>query len=113
MPRGRVIGDAPIILGSICGRRRRRLDDVDNSGWQRTQACRTAALRSRGLMRFVSWSRRLPGDMPCVVVAIGLAEVRMSGGVFVHMTAVVGVLRRSFANNALTVVSIGMTYRRP
>jgi hypothetical protein len=118
MLRGRVIVDASIILGSKNGRRHRRLDDVDNIGGQRTQACRAAALCSRGLMRFVGWSRRFPGDIRYIVVATGLAEVRMSRGMFVHMTASVGVLRRSFAklmnvHNAQTVVSVGKAGHRP
>ena len=52
------------------------------------------------------------------MATIGLAEVRMSSGVFVHITASVGVLRRSFAkpmnvHNAQTVVSVGKAGRRP
>lgn len=109
MPRGRVIGDAPIILGKIDGRRHRRLDDIDNSGGQRTQAYRAAALRSRGLMRPVSDGRLFVGDIRCIFMVAGLAEMRNTGGMFVHMTAMVAVLRRAFArpmnvHNALTVV---------
>lgn len=116
MPRGRVIGDAPIILGNIDGRRHRRLDDIDNSGGQRTQAYRAAALCSRGLMRPVSGSGRFVGDIRCIFMVAGLAEMRITGGMFVHMTAMVAV-RRAFAkhmnvHNALTVVVVRKTGQR-
>lgn len=118
MPRGRVIGDAPIILGSAYGRRRRRLDDVDNSGGQRTQAYCAAALCSRALVRSVSGSRRFAGDISCIFMVARLAEMRITGGMFVHMTAMVAVSRRSFAkpmnmHNAQTVVFVTKTGYRP
>ena len=88
-----VIDGASIILGSTDRGRRRRLDDVNNSGGQPTQAYHAAALRSRGLMRSAGRSRRFVGDIRYIFVAV----MRMTGGMFVHMPALVGVLRRSLA----------------
>lgn len=118
MPRGRVIGDAPIVFGSIDGRRHRRLDDVNNGGRQGTQACRAAALCSRGLMRSASRNRCFVSGMRCIFMVAGLAEMRIIGGMLVHMTAMVAVLRRPFANpmnvhNAETVVFGTKTGYRP
>lgn len=119
MPRGSVIRDVPIVLGVADGRRRGRLDDIDNGCRQSAQAHHPAARRPRGLVMTICGGRRFVSDIRFIFVAVGLAEMRGSAGMIVHMAILMDDVLRSpraifmHMHDAQTVVFVGKAWRRP
>lgn len=109
--RGSVVDDVLIIFRSADGGRDNRLDDVNGSAGQGTQAHHPAALDSYALSTFRS--RRFVRYKNCsFVFAAGLSGMGISDSMVVLMTVVLGVLRQTSGklmnmNDAQTMPLIG------
>lgn len=62
-------------------------------------------------MRSVSGSRRFVGDIRCIFMVTELGRIHITGWMFMHMTALVDVLRRTFAKpmNVHKAQTMGLT----